>query len=173
MNPGSAPEWIGAAHFADEVDGVWGDGLTPDSKRPTFPSPEQVEAGSMPSDDRIGLNHPKGRPPRAPSLEEPGPKSSVQRCQVCSFGATAQDEQLVPQSQVLEEQVPARSQRRSGEAEDQSQPNNHAIEIRPIHPKWERFRLGWHYCQRQGGNAVFTASGGVRHGAGTSISRTS
>jgi len=135
VNPGSAPEWIGAARFADEVDGAWGDGLPPDSTRSTFPSPEQAEAGAMPSDHRIGLNPPKGRPPRTPGLGEPGPKSSVQRCQFCSFGATAQDEQLVPQGQIPQEQVPTRFHRRGGEGEEQDQPNNLAIQISAYPPK--------------------------------------
>ena len=86
----------------------------------------------MPSDDRIGLNHLKGRSPRTPNLGKPGPKGPIQRRQAGSLGAPVQDEQLVPQGQVFQEHAPPRFQRRGGEVEDQNQPNDHALQ-RPAH----------------------------------------
>ena len=88
------------------------------SSRRAFDDMEVQHTAAVMRQDDENVEHPKGqggngeevgrhhateviakeRPPRTPSLGKPSPKSPVQRCQVCSFGATAQDEQLVPQS---------------------------------------------------------------------------
>jgi hypothetical protein len=128
VNPGSAPEWIGAAHLADQVDGVYGDGLAADSARAAFPFPEQAEALSMPADDRIGLNHPKVRLLGAPPLGKPGPKGPVQRAQAWSFGGAVEHQELVTEGQVFQQQVPTAFESRHGEAKEQNQPANHAAE---------------------------------------------
>jgi len=55
MDPGSAPERIGEAHFSDQLANFERD---PWSAGPTLrlPSPEQAKTGAMPSDDGLRLH---------------------------------------------------------------------------------------------------------------------
>ena len=128
VNPGSAPQRIGATHLADQIDGVRGDRRSADSARPASPPPEEAETCSLPSDDGVRLEDPERPFPSIPSVGEPDPEGAVRGPQARSVGAAAQDEQLVAQGQVFQEQVPTRFQRRGGEAEDQNEPTNHVAE---------------------------------------------
>ena len=101
VNPGSAPQRIGVIHVPNQSDEVWANGFPAGLARTAFPSPEDSKPRSMPSDDRAGLNQAQPGFPSAPGMREPSPKGPVQRRQAWSLGVPAQDEQLVPESQVL------------------------------------------------------------------------
>jgi hypothetical protein len=81
----------------------------------------------MPLDDDVRLKHSKRHLPSVPGVGEPDPECSVQWREAGALGASVQDEQLVMQSQVSQQQVPAGFQRRGCEAEEQNQPNNYAV----------------------------------------------
>jgi hypothetical protein len=96
VNPGSTPQRIGAVHVPDQGDEVRGNGFPAGFARTAFPSPAESKPRSMPREDRAGLNQAQPGFPSFPGLRKPSPKGTVQRCQAWSFGARAQDEQLVP-----------------------------------------------------------------------------
>jgi hypothetical protein len=64
MDPGSTPQWVGQAHFADQLaDFKW-------HRRPTaatsrLPSPEQAKPSTMPADDCLWLDDHQDIPPGA------------------------------------------------------------------------------------------------------------
>ena len=58
VNSGSTPERIGAAHLADEADGVRGHGFPAGLARMAAPSPEESKPRSMPLKNGAGLNEP-------------------------------------------------------------------------------------------------------------------
>src|SRR5271170_3794337 len=69
MDSGSAPEWIGMAHFSDQLANFDQD-LRPAAAVPRLPSPEQAKARTMPSDDSLWLNGRQGvHPARRKSIE--------------------------------------------------------------------------------------------------------
>ena len=74
----------------------------------------------MPSDDGAGLNQAEPDFPTIPDLREPRPQGPVNGSQPWPVGTPAQNQQLVAQSQVLQEQVAAGFQ--SGQ--DQTQQKN-------------------------------------------------
>jgi hypothetical protein len=74
----------------------------------------------MPSDDGAGLNQAEAGFPTIPDLREPRPQGPVVGSQPWPVETPAQNQQLVAQSQVLQEQVAAGIQ--SGQ--DQTQQKN-------------------------------------------------
>lgn len=75
--------------------------------RTAFPSPEESKPGAMPSDDGAGLSQGEADFPTIPDLSEPRPQDPVDGSQPWPVGTPAQNQQLVAQSQVLQEQVAA------------------------------------------------------------------
>ena len=67
VNARGAPQGVGAAHLADELDGAAVDGLSSATPWATFPAPEKSESRSMPTDDGAGLNQAEPRFPMDPS----------------------------------------------------------------------------------------------------------
>src|SRR5665213_2298730 len=67
MDPGSAPEWIGQAHFSDQLANLEGN-FWPAAATSRLPSPEQLETSAMPADYGVWLDdcqgvHNPGRDP--------------------------------------------------------------------------------------------------------------
>ena len=107
VNSWSTPQRISAIHFPYQIDDGWGNRFSTGFARPAFPSPEESKSRSMPSDDGAGLNQADPDSSTIPGLGEPGPQGSVDWSQPGSVGTPAQNQQLVAQSQVLQEQVAA------------------------------------------------------------------
>src|SRR5271170_3104583 len=55
MNPGSAPEWVGIAHFSDQLANFERDLWSPPSTS-RLPSPEQAKTSAMPTDNGLWLH---------------------------------------------------------------------------------------------------------------------
>ena len=127
VDSGSAPERIGATHFADQADRVRGDGFPTDSAGAAFPSPEESKSRSMPLDDGAGLSQAKPSLPSVPGLRKPCPKGTVYRRQAWAIGATVEDQKLVVQSEILEEQVSAGLKPGKNKTECNGQPADHAL----------------------------------------------
>ena len=128
VNARSAPQRVGVAHRPDQGNGLWVDSLATSSARSAFPLPEETESFAMPSDHGVGLDDQKVGLPGMPVLGEPGPQSTVQWHQARPFTGPAQDKELMAQRQVLQQQISAGFQCRGEEAEQQSQPMEHAVE---------------------------------------------
>ena len=54
MDPGSAPQWIGEAHVADQL-ADFQRHLRPAAAAPRLPSPKQAKAGAMPTNNGLWL----------------------------------------------------------------------------------------------------------------------
>jgi len=107
VDAGSAPQRIGAAHLPDQVDGVRADRLAPRFTRLALPTPEELEPRAIPMNDRARLNEAEPDLPIRPGLREPSPEGTVQRGHARAFVGAAEDQELVPQSEVFEEEIPA------------------------------------------------------------------
>jgi hypothetical protein len=59
VNPGSAPEWIGHAHVADQL-ANFEQHLWSAATASRLPTPEQPKAGTMPTDNSLRLNDHQG-----------------------------------------------------------------------------------------------------------------
>ena len=127
VNARCAPQRFGAVHLLDQGNDVRGNGPPAGFARTTLPPPKEAKTRSMPLDDDVRLKHSKRHFPSVPGVGEPDPECSVQWREAGALGASVQDEQLVMQSQVSQQQVPAGFQRRGCEAEEQNQPNNYAV----------------------------------------------
>src|SRR5271166_5179542 len=77
MDARCTPGGVLAAHLADQIsDLARNDRL---SRLPTahLPSPEQAKAGTMPGNDRLGLNHGQRRAPVGPHAGQQDPQKAV------------------------------------------------------------------------------------------------
>jgi hypothetical protein len=98
---------MGAIHFPNQSDDGWGDGFPSGFEATAFPSPKKSKPHSMPSDDGAGLNQAEPDFPTIPNSRKPRPQAPIDKSQPWSVVTSAQDQQLVAQSQVLQQQVVA------------------------------------------------------------------
>ena len=74
-----------------------------------FPGPESLEASSMPTDDRLGLNEDQAFPPPSPEAIQPYPEEPVGEADLGPLDLLAQRGQLLPQHEVFQREVGPRS----------------------------------------------------------------
>ena len=60
VDAGCAPTGILPAHLADQISDLAGNEMSSGLAAPDLPGPEQAKAGSMPGNDRFGLNDDQG-----------------------------------------------------------------------------------------------------------------
>ena len=123
----SAPQRIGQAHLLDQSNGAWTDSLATRFTRPAFPAPEEPESGTVPLDDSARLNQKEPDLPICPRLREPRPEGAVRRGQAQGFVATVEDQELVSQSEVFEDQIPARVEAGESNMEQHREPREHGF----------------------------------------------
>ena len=86
-----------AAHPPDQVAELAGNRRSSQVATPDLPGPEEAEALSMPSHDRLRLNDSQRRAPVTPHPGQPDPKEAVHRCQREAFSrGTPKHADLVP-----------------------------------------------------------------------------
>jgi hypothetical protein len=61
----STPEWIFAAHLADQITDFYRNAGPSDSAATDLPGPEEPKALAVPADDSLGLDDDEGRSPIA------------------------------------------------------------------------------------------------------------
>ena len=106
VHPRCTPTWVGLGHLPDELTDVRGNGWSTASVPTAFPGPVQPEAFSVPSDDGFGFHEGERLGPVFPDPGEQDPKESVAVRQVRTIDRPLQDSDLLPQSEILESQLP-------------------------------------------------------------------
>ena len=79
VGAGCTPTGIPPAHLADQVSDLAHNGRSSGLPPPHLPSPEPAKVGTMPSQDRLGLDDGQHRAPVAPEAGQPDPQQAVPR----------------------------------------------------------------------------------------------
>jgi hypothetical protein len=102
MNPRRAPEWILAAHGANQCAHFLRHAWSPRLTVSDLPGPEQAKAFSVPADDGRGLDDKDAGLPVGPDRAEPSPQESIRRCQFGSLDGALQNAELMAKGEDLE-----------------------------------------------------------------------
>ena len=102
MNPRRAPQGVGASHRANERSDLRGDGRAAWPVPAALPGPEELEASPLPPDHRGGLDDGDGIVPAGPQAGQQDPEQAVGGSQPWARHGALEDDQLVPQGEVLE-----------------------------------------------------------------------
>src|SRR5216683_2034061 len=93
---------------------------------PHLPCPEQAKAGTMPGEDRFGLDDGQRRAPVTPDARQPDPQQSIPGCQFRALPRRPlKHADLVAQSQVLQLESSARTEDRGQSGEEYRERNEH------------------------------------------------
>ncbi len=104
MHPRRAPTWVGPGHLPDELTDLQGNGWSTLSVPTALPGPVEPEAFSVPSDDGLGLHDGEYLGPVRPDPGQQGPEESVALLQMRTFDRALQDNDLLPQCEILKGQ---------------------------------------------------------------------
>src|SRR5713101_4035429 len=138
MNPGRAPERIGARHVANEGPHAVGEARSARSLRP--PPPVPAESFAMPANHGRGLHEHEGVSPGRPGPAQSDPQEPVDGAEPRSAIASGQQFQLMPEREILEDQILASTERgpeRRGEGEAEPK---HAGSVSETTREGQRFR---------------------------------
>jgi len=94
-----SPEWILAAHLADQIPSVSGNWRPSGLAMTDLPGPEQAETFG---NHRPRLDDDKGEAPISPSPGQPCPQKAIRGGQFWPLHRTPEDAELVPKSEVLQ-----------------------------------------------------------------------
>jgi len=117
MNARGTPERIGVHHGADEVRKLRADGRSTRSPPSGLPGPESAKALPMPANHGLGANDVERLPPACPPPREPNPKRAIEAPEPRSLRAVAEQSELLPERQVLKNEVGADLQRSAQSAQ--------------------------------------------------------
>jgi hypothetical protein len=113
-----APGRVVASHAPNERLDFLGQWRTPDPFCPGLPAPPQAETLLVPADDSLWLNDDECGTPIGPPLRQTDPKEPVASAQVWPWALSAEDSQLLTQSQVFQDELAARQQEQAENAPD-------------------------------------------------------
>ncbi len=125
MDPGCAPERIGARHLLDQVFQLRVYRRASWTSTPRLPSPEGAEPLAMPADNGFGPYQVQNIAPARPVPRKVDPEELVEPSEPRPLGALAQEGELLPKRKVLEYQTPARSQGRAERAQQRNHDGPH------------------------------------------------
>src|SRR5215472_5018542 len=97
-----SPQWVLAAHLADQFSDMFRDFRSSRLPASSFPSPEQAEALAVPSNHSLRFDDDQRRTPVAPNSGQPRPQQPVRRGQLGTFHRTLQNGELMPECQHLD-----------------------------------------------------------------------
>jgi hypothetical protein len=111
MNPWRAPGWIVRNHAEDEFAEFNADALPAGTSwMAREPGPIQLEAGPVPSHNGLRLNENQCLPPPGPEPPQYHPEKSVGNSKPRMRTSPFQDSKLLPESQILQEEIAARTE---------------------------------------------------------------
>src|SRR5712664_4208217 len=111
MDARRAPERIAERHGANELGKLGTDRRSTRSPPSRLPGPESTKALPMPTNDGLGANDMERLAPRCPAPRETHPESAIEASEPRSFGAVAEQGELLPERQVLEREISAGPER--------------------------------------------------------------
>jgi len=127
VNAGCTPSGILAAHLANQISDLTGDGRSSRlANMPDLPRPEEAKPGTMPGQDRFGLDDSQCRAPVTPDSRQPDPQQPVPGCQFRALPhRPLKHPDLVAQGEVLELKGCARTEDRGQSGKEYRQRNEH------------------------------------------------
>src|SRR5215831_265624 len=102
MNARSTPEWVLAAHGANQRAHLLRYRRPPPLTVADLPGPEQTKAFPVSADDGSGLDDKDAGLPVVPDGAQPGPQQAIHRGQFGSFDGALQNVELMAESEDLE-----------------------------------------------------------------------
>jgi hypothetical protein len=117
MDPGGAPERVGARHLLDQDPQLQAYRRASWPSIPRLPGPPGPKALAMPADDGRGLYQEQNVAPARPAVGKLNPEGSLEPSELRPLRAVMQESELLPKGEVLEHQIPAPSQRRAERAQ--------------------------------------------------------
>jgi hypothetical protein len=127
MNPWRAPGWIVRNHAEDEFAEFNADALPARTNgMAREPGPIQLEAGPMPSHNGLRLNENQCLPPPGPEPPQNHPEKSVGNSKPRMGMSPFQDSKLLPESQILQEEIAARTKEHDHRIKQQLHQAEHA-----------------------------------------------
>src|SRR5215813_8471408 len=102
MNARSAPEWILAAHGANQRAHLLRYGRPVRLTATDLPGPEQTKAFPVPADDGRGFDDKDAGLPIVPYDAQPGPQQPIRLCQFGSLDRALQNAELMAEGQDLQ-----------------------------------------------------------------------
>ncbi len=106
-DPRHTPRAVFLGHPMDQRDDLGLDTWPAARIDPGFPTPEQLESFSMPSDHRVGIHDGQARAPTAPAMGQQHPKHSVRGPELWALDASTKDGDLLTKGQVFQGQLEA------------------------------------------------------------------
>ena len=123
MHAGSSPERVGPAHVPYQLtyfgSDAWSSGPTPSA----LPSPISSEPTTVPADDRLRFHDDEDALPVSPDSAQQHPKLAVDIREPLPFHRTAEDDELLAKSDILESQLATSLE---GRDESANKRRNHA-----------------------------------------------
>ena len=127
MNPWRAPGWIVRNHAEDEFAEFNADALPARANgMAREPGPIQLEAGPVPSHNGLRLNENQCLPPPGPEAPQYHPEKSVGNSKPRMRTPPFQDSKLLPESQILQEEIAARTKEHDHRNKQQLHQAQHA-----------------------------------------------
>ena len=104
-NSPCSPTWVGPGHLPDEPADLRGNGWSALSVPTTLPSPVQLEAFAVPSDDGLRFHDGERVSPARPDSGQQHPEEAVALLQMRTFDGPPQDRDLLPKCEILKGQL--------------------------------------------------------------------
>src|ERR1035437_7181460 len=109
MNPWRSPRWVLRQHAKDEFTQFPAHAFsTNGNTMPRNPLPIQLESCTVPADDRLGLQKHQGLLPARPEPAHKNPEDPVRSLEPRFWTPHLQNGKLLPQGQILQEQIATR-----------------------------------------------------------------
>ncbi len=105
MNSWGSPERVGLAHPSDQGSDLWVNARPTKISGSALPSPVQPETLPMPTDHGLGFHNDQTGFPLSPEVVKQDPQCPVGIKKPWSFDLPLEDDQLMPQGQVLQDQA--------------------------------------------------------------------
>ena len=102
MNARSTPQWVLAAHGANQRAHLLRYGRPARLTVADLPGPEQTKAFAVPADDGRGFDDKDAGLPVVPDGAQPGPQPTIRRCQFGSLDGALQNAELMTESEDLQ-----------------------------------------------------------------------
>src|SRR5277367_6503309 len=136
MNPRRAPRWVFRNHAEDEFAEFNANSLPARANwMPREPGPIQPEAGPVPSHNGLRLNENQCLPPPGPEAPQYHPEKSVGNSKPRMRTPPLQDSKLLPESEILQEEIAARTKEHDHRNKQKPQEAQHQGSIARRQPR--------------------------------------
>jgi hypothetical protein len=135
MNAWGSPQWVRRRHFFDKGADLLIERWTTAWLGFRTAGPSSAKPVAMPPDDGVRLDEHQRRALVPPRSGQSDPKQSVPCLKVRALGRAFHRRQLLPQRQILQDQLPMSTERQRQRAADHDEQLQHASIVSGVGPK--------------------------------------